>query len=150
MTKLRKGVKRLKQGIAVLVLMSVLSVWLGPPLMSALKHGPSDHDLIAKAYDSRTSTIMVETEARVVLLLPDIDDLGKFQEFKIELENGHVLRVLHDLEQADRVPVAVSKRIRLRGEYDWSVDGGVIHWTHDDPAGQREGGWIEYQERTYF
>lgn len=142
--------KHLKQGIAVLILLVVSGLWLGPPLLSAFKHGTSEHDLIVRAYDARTSNIMVETEARVVLLLPDIEDVGKYQEFKIELENGHVVRVLHDLDQADRVPVAVSSKIRLRGEYDWSVDGGVIHWTHDDPEGQREGGWIEYLGLRYL
>lgn len=142
--------KRLKKGIAYLVIVTVLSVWLSPVLFSAFRHGESDHELIVKAYDARTSNIIVETEARVVLLLPDIDDLGKFQEFKIELENGHVLRILHDLDQANRVPLAVSSKIRVRGEYDWSVDGGVIHWTHDDPQGLREGGWIEYMGQVYF
>jgi len=142
--------KRLVKGIAFLAIMAVLSIWLSPALFSAFTHGEDDHDLIVQAYDGRTSNIIVETEARVVLLLPDIEDLGKFQEFKIELENGHVLRVLHDLDESNRVPLAVSSKIRLRGEYDWSVDGGVIHWTHDDPAGQREGGWIDYLGQRYF
>lgn len=142
--------KRLVKRISVLVVIIALGIWLSPSLFSAFRHAPSDHDVIVKAFDDKTSNIMVEAEARVVLLLPDIEDLGRFQEFKVELENGHIVRVLHDLDEADRIPVAVSSQIRFRGEYDWSVDGGVIYWTHDDPIGEREGGWILHLGRKYL
>ena len=142
--------KHLVKRMSVLTTIIALSILLSPHLYSAFLRGSGDHDLIAETFQTRQSNLMVETKARVVRLMPDIDDLGKFQEFKIELENGHQVRVIHDLQQAPRVPVSVSSKIRLRGEYDWSVDGGVIHWTHDDPDGQREGGWIEFMGEKFL
>ena len=85
----------------------------------------------------------------MVRLLPDREDLGRFQEFKVELENGHVLRVMHDLERAQRVPFSVGSQVRLRGEYDWSPEGGIVHWTHQDLSGEHEGGWILYEGLKY-
>jgi hypothetical protein len=67
----------------------------------------------------------------------------------VELENGHVLRVMHDLQRAQRVPFSVGSSIRLRGEYDWSPDGGVLHWTHQDLDSERESGWILHEGRKY-
>ena len=61
----------------------------------------------------------------------------------IALENNHRLLVSHDLVLARSVPVEVNSKVRVKGEYDWSPRGGVIHWTHRDPTGTREGGWIE-------
>ena len=57
--------------------------------------------------------------------------------------------VAHNVEIAPRVPVEPGAQLRLAGEYDWNSRGGVIHWTHRDPEGEREGGWIRYGDRVY-
>jgi len=82
--------------------------------------------------------------------LPDVEDVtGTFQKFLVELENGHRLTILRDLEITRAVPVGKGTLIKVRGEYDWSKRGGVIQWTHNDPTGQRDGGWIEIDGRVY-
>lgn len=142
--------KRLLKGISILLVMAGLGAWMTPAVVSAFLPSSNDGDLIRRAFETRESNIWVEAPARVVRLLPDVKDLGHFQEFRIELRNGHVLRVMHDLKRAQRVPFAVGSEIRLRGEYDWSPDGGVIHWTHQDPASERQGGWIFFEGQKYY
>lgn len=141
--------KRLMKGISFLLIMATAGFFMTPVVKSAFLPSSDDSDLIKRAWGARESNVWVETPARVVRLLPDREDLGRFQEFKVELENGHVLRVMHDLERAQRVPFSVGSEIRLRGEYDWSPDGGILHWTHQDLTSEREGGWIFYEGRRY-
>ncbi|MEZ5478885.1 MAG: DUF3465 domain-containing protein [Thiolinea sp.] len=57
--------------------------------------------------------------------------------------------VAHNIDLAPRVPVEPGGRVNLRGEYAWNNRGGVIHWTHHDPKGRRDGGWIEWQGKRY-
>lgn len=141
--------QRTLKWISFLAVVMTLGVWLSPRFVSAVGLSSDDADRIQKAFNQNTSNIVVETRARVIVLYPDLIDLEKHQVFKVELDNGHRLQVMHNLDEAPPVPVVVGSEIRLRGEYDWSPAGGTIHWTHDDPARQREGGWIEYQDRVY-
>ncbi len=142
--------KSLMKWMLVLLTLSSLGVWFNPTMREAFGLTINDAGLIQQAYSDRVSNIHVETDATVTLLLPVVEDLQRIQVFAIELENGHKLYVHHDLDLAPSVPVKPGALIRLRGEYDWSPDGGVIHWTHADPAGKRDGGWIEVQGRRYF
>jgi hypothetical protein len=43
----------------------------------------------------------------------------------------------------------VGDRVEFSGEYEWNERGGVIHWTHRDPAGQHVDGWIRHDGHTY-
>jgi len=142
--------KRLVKRTLLLAAIVVAGFFYGPDLVSYILGPGSQHQLIQQAWENKRSNLQVEAEARVVRLRPDFVDLATYQEFEAELPNGHVVLVRHNLDQAPRVPVWVSSQIRMRGEYDWSGSGGIIHWTHDDPDGQREGGWIEYQGEKYF
>ncbi|HIQ07513.1 MAG TPA: DUF3465 domain-containing protein, partial [Thiotrichaceae bacterium] len=40
-------------------------------------------------------------------------------------------------------------RIKIRGRYEWNNRGGVLHWTHHDPKGRKEGGWIYHNNKFY-
>lgn len=98
---------------------------------------------IERAVSSHESGFMVEVAARVVKRLPDDREGSRHQRFLIELETGRTLLVAHNIDLAPRAEIREGDRVRVRGQYEWNDRGGVLHWTHHDPAGRHPGGWIE-------
>ena len=41
-------------------------------------------------------------------------------------------------------------RVHVRGMYEWNDLGGLVHWTHLDPQGVEDGGWVRYRRRDYM
>jgi hypothetical protein len=97
---------------------------------------------ITDLFRSRRSNVEVETGARVVRLLPDDRQGSPHQRFLVRVAGGTTVLVAHNLELAPRVSLMPGDSVELRGEYEWNEKGGVIHWTHPDPDGRHEGGWI--------
>ena len=106
-------------------------------------------DRIRRAFDERASNLMVTASGRVTRLLADDRDDSPHQRFIVELPNQLTLLVAHNLDLAPRVPLAVGDSVEVRGEYEWNPEGGVVHWTHDDPAGSHEPGWILHDGDRY-
>ena len=82
-------------------------------------------------------------------VLPDDHAGSRHQRFILRVAGGVSVLVAHNVDLAPRVPVALGDSVELRGEYEWNDRGGVIHWTHHDPDGRREGGWIRQDGRLY-
>jgi len=104
---------------------------------------------IAEAFQARRSGVLVETAGRVERLLSDDRDGSRHQRFIVRVDGSMTVLVAHNIDLAPRVPLAVGDSVELRGEYEWNPQGGVIHWTHDDPDGHHPGGWIRYGDRMY-
>jgi hypothetical protein len=68
----------------------------------------------------------------------------------VRLRSGQTLLIAHNIDLAPRVPaIEIGNEVAFFGEYEWTRDGGVMHWTHHDPDGKHIGGWIKYQGVTY-
>jgi hypothetical protein len=96
---------------------------------------------------------MVEFRARVVKVLTDDNDGSRHQRFLLAIDyepspTNSVL-VAHNIDLAPRVPVEEGSIIRIYGQYEWNDRGGVLHWTHHDPAGRHADGWIELEGIRY-
>ena len=91
----------------------------------------------------------VEASGLVVRLLSDDDEAERHQRFVIDARGGGTLLVLHNLEIAPRVPVGLGDRVSVRGLYEWNERGGLVHWTHRDPMGNEDGGFIRHRRQTY-
>lgn len=78
----------------------------------------------------------------MVRLLPDDRQGSPHQRFLLRVAGGTTVLVAHNLDLAPRVALAPGDSVELRGEYEWNAKGGVIHWTHPDPDGRHEEGWI--------
>ncbi len=100
-------------------------------------------------YDKSDSGAWIEASGIVIRLLSDDREAERHQRFVIDAGGGRTLLVLHNLEIAPRVPVGLGDRVRLRGMYEWNERGGLVHWTHRDPMGNEDGGFIRYRRQTY-
>lgn len=100
-------------------------------------------------FDSTDTGNWIEAAGLVRRLLPDDDDGSRHQRMIVDMRNGQTLLVAHNIELADRVPIGIGDRIRFRGLYEWNEQGGLVHWTHDDPMGIEDGGFIRCRSQRY-
>ena len=105
---------------------------------------------IQNAFDTRRSGLQVQGSAVVYRMLPDDLDGSRHQKFLLRLGNGLSLLIAHNIDLAPRIPnLEVGDRVEFYGVYEWNDKGGVVHWTHHDPAGRHVGGWLKSKGRTF-
>ncbi len=132
---------------ALLILVSSLTAYYG--VDSNNTPAVDGVEAIEQAFQQRQSKVWVEVEGVAVKLLPDDNDGSRHQKFILRINSGRTLLVAHNIDLAPRVPLLVSDKLSLRGRYEWSEKGGVVHWTHHDPDSQIKAGWIEYKNKRY-
>jgi len=105
---------------------------------------------LAEAFNTRASSLQVQGSGVVARVLPDDNDGSRHQRFILRLSSGQTLLVAHNIDLAPRVSeLRESDTVTFNGEYEWNAKGGVIHWTHHDPQGRHEAGWLKHKGRTY-
>lgn len=112
-------------------------------------HATAGVEALERAFEERRSSLWVTVTLPVTRLLPDDRKGSPHQRFLVRLPSGQTILVAHNLELAPRAPVAVGDSVEIRGEYEWNELGGVLHWTHHDPDGRREGGYLRFQGQEY-
>lgn len=106
--------------------------------------------VMARLFSDRRSSVQVQGTGVVTKLLPDDNDGNRHQRFIVKLASGQTLLIAHNIDQAARIEgLKPGDRVEFSGEYEWNPQGGVIHWTHRDPAGLHPPGWIRHKGRTY-
>jgi hypothetical protein len=130
---------------ALAVLFSV--VWLAACGASAL---PDDAAIVSDFHNHR-STVEVTADGTIVRLLADrSSSTGTHEQFIIKLSSGDLtIEVEHNISIARRVPAKEGDHVIIHGEYVWNAQGGLIHFTHHDPQGTHEGGYIVDGGTTY-
>lgn len=104
---------------------------------------------VQRTYAKADSGSWIEGFGVVQRLLPDDREGSRHQRFVIDMRNGQTILITHNIELAKRVPLGMGDRIRFRGMYEWNDEGGLLHWTHDDPLGKEDGGFIHYRSKVY-
>jgi hypothetical protein len=142
--------------LVVLVLLG-LRLWPNlhaPPTSSSVPPaGPADpttiNTALLAAARAHQSHVEVEARGRVTRLLPDDTEGARHQRFLVRIADGLTILVAYNRDLASPIPLQLGDSVALRGEYIWNERGGMIHWTHHDPAQRHEPGWIEYHGRRY-
>ena len=100
-------------------------------------------------YEKGDTGTWIEDTGFVVRLLTDDNDGSRHQRFILQLRGGQTLLIAHNIDLAKRVPLGMGDRVRFRGLYEWNDLGGLVHWTHHDPHGNEEGGYVSYRRKSY-
>jgi len=136
---------------AILVVALVVGYgFLQPYLQRQFGTFVDSEQAILAAFENHQSDVIVHCDFKVVKNLRDDMDGDKHQKMLLQLPSGgHTVLLAHNIDLAPRVPAAEGDTITVRGEYEYSEKGGVVHWTHHDPRGRHEPGWIEHEGKRY-
>jgi hypothetical protein len=126
---------------------AILAAWLAACGGSA----QPDDAAIVSDFQNHRSNVEVTADGTVVRVLPDRSSAtGVHEQFIVKLSSGDItIEVEHNISIAARVPVGLGDHVIVHGEYVWNAQGGLIHFTHHDPRGTHEGGYIQDNGKTY-
>ena len=107
-------------------------------------------DQTARAFEQRQRDVAVEGEGTVSRILSDDNAGSRHQRFVVRLASGQTVLIQHNIDLAPRIEnLNVGDTVSFSGEYIWNEQGGLIHWTHHDPAGKHKGGWIKHDGKLF-
>lgn len=107
-------------------------------------------NLLAKLFAEAQSNVQIYGTGTVISILPDDLSGSRHQRFIIELKSKQTLLISHNIDLAPRInELSLNDQIEFFGEYEWNNKGGMIHWTHHDPAGIHLDGWLFHNHIIY-
>ncbi len=128
----------------------LLMILLGAGIYGYLVEYSSADTALEKAYENKRSDLQIGGSGRVIKILPDDVKGSRHQRFILQLATGQTLLVAHNIDIAPRINnLRIGDQIEFYGEYEWNPKGGVIHWTHQDPQGRHEAGWLMHDGKVY-
>lgn len=99
---------------------------------------------------SEADHAQIQGSGVVSRILPDDNQGSRHQRFILRLRSGQTLLVAHNIELAPRIDgLQEGDTVEYRGQYEWNPKGGVVHWTHRDPAGEHVAGWLKHDGRVF-
>lgn len=112
-----------------------------------------NNGVVCQAFDTQRSHVEVVASGTVRRVLglrggPN----GEHEGFLMELAGeacGLSVKVETNVTFTGEIPLRPGEPVVVKGEYEFNRLGGVIHWTHRDPRGRHEGGFIRAGGRVY-
>jgi hypothetical protein len=138
-------VEKLGSGLVVPLVAATLSA-------CAATQSPDDASVCA-AYSATRSHVEVVADGTVTRLLgTQAGRVSPHEGFLFRLASGCslVVRVEANTDFTGPIPLTAGEHVLVKGEYEYYPLGGVIHWTHRDPRGRHENGYIQAGGRVYF
>ena len=86
----------------------------------------------------------------VINILSDDNEGDRHQRFILQLPSGNTILIAHNIDRAPRIQtIRNGDVVEFYGVYEWNELGGVVHWTHHDPTGRHQGGWLKHNGQVY-
>ena len=107
---------------------------------------------VCNAHVEHRSHVETTASGTLVRILRQSDgQYGPHAQFLVRLDSSCALtvRVAANERFTGPLPLRVGEHVLVHGEYEYYRSGGVIHWTHRDPRGHHDGGFIELSGRLY-
>lgn len=112
--------------------------------------GGSADDPVRALFDEHRSGVEVQGTGVVARILADDLDGSRHQKFILTTPGGVSILIAHNIDIALRLDgLSKGDRVDFLGDYEWSDKGGTVHWTHHDPSGRHQAGWLRRNGRTY-
>ena len=105
---------------------------------------------VQSAFRAQQSDLQIQGEGVVKKVLADDRKGSQHQKFILQVSPEQTVLVAHNIDVANRLPgIQRGDSVKFYGEYEWTTQGGVIHWTHRDRSGRHENGWLKYNGKKY-
>ncbi|MCE4027575.1 DUF3465 domain-containing protein [Microbacterium sp. Au-Mic1] len=119
------------------------------PAASGSEGGSAD-DPVRALFDEHRSGVEVQGTGVVSRILADDLDGSRHQKFILTTPGGVSILIAHNIDIAPRLDgLSKGDRVDFLGDYEWSDKGGTVHWTHHDPSGQHQSGWLRWNGHTF-
>ena len=117
---------------------------------SPVANSAQGNSTLATAIAAHAHNVRVEGVGRVSKVLPDDNEGSRHQRLLVRLESGQTILIAHNIDLAPRVDAfGEGDVVEFSGEYEWNPRGGMVHWTHRDPAERHAAGWLRHNGQTY-
>jgi len=109
-----------------------------------------DAGAIVEAYGAHRNLPQVQGSGIVVKVLKDDTNGLQHQKFLLKVSDNITILIAHNIDLAPRVvDIQVGDTMAFKGEYVYTTKGGTVHWTHKDPRGNHESGWLQHNGKKY-
>ncbi len=151
----RTGFQRMRPHKQVLfvIVVTVAIISMGSQLLERVDSSGTKSNSSSQSSDSRESSYQsgkqVRATGKVIRILSDDLKGSRHQRFILQVSDRTLL-IAHNIDIASRITnLRRNDRVEFNGVYEWNDKGGVVHWTHRDPSGNHEAGWLKHKGKIY-
>jgi Protein of unknown function (DUF3465) len=109
-----------------------------------------DAGAITEAFGAQRNLPQVQGSGVVTRVLKDDTKGLQHQKFLLKVSDNITILIAHNIDLAPRVAdINEGDTVEFKGEYIYTPKGGTVHWTHKDPRGHHEAGYLKHNGKTY-